>query len=331
MPETRLRNVLVTGASGFVGTVLCTRLVERGYRITRALRSAAQPRADSTIACTDIVVGDIAAEAPWERALREVDAVVHLAARTHVMHETADDPLALYRLTNVDGTRRLAQSAVRAGVQRFIFLSSVKVNCETTQGTPLNEAHLPKPDDAYGVSKLEAEHTVCESASGTQMQYVILRPPLLYGPGVKGNFLRLMRAVDRGIPLPLASIANRRSLLNVDNLVDAIIVSLEHPAAGGQLYLLADDLGVSTPSLVRAIAQPMARHARLLPCPVSLLKMAGRITGRAAAVSRLVDSLQIDNAKLRHELGWEPRLSLAAGLEQTARWYYRHPAHGGSA
>jgi nucleoside-diphosphate-sugar epimerase len=254
-------------------------------------------------------------------AMNGVDSVVHLAARTHVMRDTAADPLAEYRRINVTGTQALAEAAQAAGVRRFIFLSSIKVNGEGTTLRPYSETDAPCPEDAYGVSKREAELAL--SAAAADMETVVLRPPLLYGPGVKGNFLRLMRAIERGMPLPLGSIHNHRSLLYVGNLVDAIMLSLDHPAAAGKTYLVADDEGISTPGLVRAIAAAMHRPARLLPFPPPLLRFAGAITGKSAAVSRLLGSLQIDSSKIRRELGWQPRHTLKEGLRPTAEWYYR--------
>jgi nucleoside-diphosphate-sugar epimerase len=247
--------------------------------------------------------------------------VVHLAARTHVIRDTAAEPRAEYRRLNVEGTRTLAHAAQTAGVRRFIFLSSIKVNGEATTVRPFTENDTPQPEDAYGISKWEAELAL--RAAAASMETVVLRPPLLYGPGVKGNFLRLMRAIERGVPLPLGSIHNRRSVLSLGNLVDAMIVCLDHPAAAGQTYLLADDENPSTPELVRAIAAALHKRARLVAFPPQLLRIAGAVTGKSAAVSRLLGSLQIDSSRIRGELGWKPRQALAEGLSQTAEWYYR--------
>lgn len=310
--------VLVTGANGFVGTAICDALCAHGISVRRAIR---RPETDLT-AGKDVVIGDLGPDTDWNLALRNVDAVIHLAARTHVMRDTVTDPLAEYRRVNVDATRALARAAGDAGVRRFIFLSSIKVNGERTGAQPYSERDLPQPEDAYGRSKWEAEQALGEvAASG--LETVVLRAPLLYGPGVKGNFLSLMRAIDRGLPLPLASIRNRRSLLYVGNLVDALILCLDHPAAANRTYLLADGDGVSTPDLVRGIARALAKPSRLLPFPRSLLQLAGAATGRSTAVSRLLESLQIDSSMIRRELKWEPRYDMARGLAETARWYHQ--------
>ena len=310
------RRALVTGATGFVGTALCDALRRQNWDVRRALRTG-----NSLASLDDAVVGDIGPATDWRVALRGVDVVIHLAARTHVMRDTAADPLAAYRRLNVEGTQTLTHAAQAAGVRRFIFLSSIKVNGESTTLRPYTENDAPYPEDPYGVSKREAELALRAAAAG--METVVLRPPLLYGPGVKGNFLRLMRATERGVPLPLGSIQNHRSLLYLDNLIDAMIVCLDHPAAVGQTYLLADDEDPSTPELVRAIAAALHKRARLIGFPPQLLKIAGAVTGKSAAVSRLLGSLQIDSSKIRGELGWQPRYALAEGLRQTAEWYYR--------
>jgi nucleoside-diphosphate-sugar epimerase len=310
------RRALVTGATGFVGIALCDVLRQQNWDVRRALRTGS-----SLASIDDAMVGDIGPATDWRAALRDVDVVIHLAARTHVMRDTAADPLAAYRRLNVEGTQTLADAAQAAGVRRFIFLSSIKVNGEATTLRPFTENDAPQPEDAYGVSKWEAELALGAAAAG--METVVLRPPLLYGPGVKGNFLRLMLAIQRGIPLPLGSIHNHRSLLSLGNLVDAIMVCLDHPAAAGQTYLLADDKDPSTPELVRAISAALHKRARLIAFPPQLLKIAGAVTGKSAAVSRLLGSLQIDSSKIRGELGWQPRYALAEGLRQTAEWYYR--------
>jgi nucleoside-diphosphate-sugar epimerase len=315
---TNERQALVTGANGFVGKALCVALRKHGWMVRRALRTA---YADAG-AFDDVVVSDIGLATDWRRAVSGIDTVIHLAARTHVMHDAVADPLIEYRHINVDGTQALAKAAESAGVRRFIFVSSIKVNGEATSMRPYTEHDAPRPEDAYGISKLESEQAL--KAAATRMQTVVLRPPLLYGPGVKGNFLRLMRAIERGVPLPLASVRNRRCLLYVENLIDAIVLCLDHPAAAGQTYLLSDDNeGTSTPTLVRAIALAMNKPARLLPFPPTLLKMAAVTINKSAAAARLVGSLQIDSGKIRCDLEWHPRYTLAEGLCLTAEWYYR--------
>jgi UDP-N-acetyl-alpha-D-quinovosamine dehydrogenase len=315
-----LCKILVTGANGFVGTALCHALIGHGLGARRAVRCA-----DAVIAPgEDVVVGELGPTTAWRQALQGVDVVIHLAARAHVMRDAAVDPLADYRRVNVLGTQGLAQAAAAAGVRRMVFLSSIKVNGEKTAGKPYTEQDLPHPQDAYGVSKWEAEQVLLAIAAASHMEAVVLRPPLLYGPGVKGNFLSLMRTIDRGVPLPLASIHNRRSLLYVGSLIDALISCLDHPAAAGKTYLVADNEGVSTPDLIRGIARALRKPARLLPFPPPLLKLAGAMAGKADSVARLLGSLQVDTNRIRRELGWQPCTDMTRGLAETARWYHQH-------
>lgn len=252
----------------------------------------------------------------WHAALTGCQAVVHLAARVHIMHDMVDDPLALYRTTNTDATLNLARQAARAGVKRFVFVSSIKVNGEG-RDTAYTETDAPAPEDAYAISKWEAEQGLWQIARETGLEVVVLRPPLVYGPGVKANFRRLLDTVARGWPLPLGAIENRRSLLYLGNFVDAIRVCVEHPAAAGQTFLVDDGQPVSTPELVRAVAHAMARPARLLAIPVGLLEFAGALFGRRTAVARLTGSLWVDSALIRTRLGWMPPYSMAAGLAAT--------------
>ena len=309
----RETNVLITGATGFIGRALCEGA--SGYRVRRATRSLGTSRPGA------IAVGDITPDTDWRRALENVQCVVHLAARTHVLHETASDPLSEYRRINVEGTLRLAEQASQMGVRRLVFMSSVKVNGESTQH-PFTERDAPRPEDGYGISKWEAEQALARLAAATRLEVVVLRPPLVYGPHVKGNFLRLIETVARRMPLPLASISNHRSLLYVGNLVDAVLAAMESPHAAGRTYLLSDGEDVATPDLVRAMALALGVPPRLLPCPVPLLMLAGVLTGRRAAVARLTGSLQVDSTAARRDLEWRPRYTLAQGLAETARWYH---------
>lgn len=301
--------VMVSGANGFVGRALCAHLGQRGLAAVPAVRRPAGFAGES-------VVGEIDGATDWTAALASCDAVVHLAARVHVMHDTAHDPLALYRATNTDATLNLARQAARAGVKRFVFVSSIKVNGEGRDAA-YREADAPAPEDPYAISKWEAEQGLRQLAQETGLELVILRPPLVYGPGVRANFRRLLDLVARGWPLPLGAIVNRRSLLYLGNFVDAIRVCLEHPAAAGQTFLIDDGQPVSTPELIRAIAQAMARPARLLPVPAGLLARAGTLFGKRAAVERLTGSLWVDSALIRTRLGWTPPYSMAAGLAAT--------------
>jgi len=264
----------------------------------------------------EVVVPDMNAQTDWHAALAGCNAVVHLAARVHLMHDTAQDPLALYRATNTEATLNLARQAAQAGVKRFVFISSIKVNGEGCD-TPYRETDVAAPEDAYAMSKWEAEQGLQRIAQETGLEIVILRPPLVYGPGVKANFLRLMRMVQRGWPLPLGAIRNRRSLLYLGNFVDAICLCVEHPAAAGQTFLLDDGAPVSTPQLVRAVARAMGRPARLLAVPVGVLELAGALLGKRKAVARLTGSLCVDSSAIRLRLGWKPPFSMEAGLAAT--------------
>lgn len=316
--------ILVTGADGFVGQALCQELC-RQDRIVRGAVRAQKPgaAADNLRQVKLVSVGSIDGGTDWTAALNGVHTVIHLAGRAHVMHENKGDPLVQYRRVNVDGTKRLAQMAARAGAKRFVFMSSVKVNGETTVGGPFAEDSPPSPKDAYGISKWEAEQALNQFALSSGLEVVTLRPPLIYGPRVKGNFLRLMQAVARGYPFPLASTRNRRSLIYVDNLVDAILACVESPAAAGNTYLVSDGEDVSTPDLIRLLAGALGVPARLFPCPEVILKFGAALLGKSDAAARLTDSLQVDSSKIRNELGWQPQLTLAQGLEQTAQWYLK--------
>ena len=301
--------VLVTGAAGFVGKALVRDLAEHGHDAIPAVRRmAALPN--------EVVVPDMDAQTDWHAALAACSAVVHLAARVHLMRDTAQDPLALYRATNTEATLNLARQAAQAGVKRFVFVSSIKVNGEG-RDQAYRETDEPAPEDAYAVSKWEAEQGLRRIAQETGLEIAILRPPLVYGPGVKANFLRLLRTVARGWPLPLAAIHNRRSLLYLGNFVDAIRVCVEHPAAAGQTFLLDDGQPVSTPELVRAVARAMGRPARLLAVPVDMLEIVGTLLGKRASVARLKGSLWVDSSLIRRRLGWTPPYSMEAGLAET--------------
>lgn len=284
-----------------------------------AARSAAAPGATITIA-----VGDIGPATDWSAALAGIECVVHLAGRAHVASE-GSAALAAARLVNVDGTRRLAEAAAANGVRRLVFLSSVKVNGEATGATPYGESDPPRPEDAYGITKWEAEQALRQVAASSRMEIVVLRAPLVYGAGVKGNFLRLADLVARGVPLPLASVCNRRSLLYVGNLVDAIASCLASSRAGGKTYFVSDNEDVSTPTLVHALGGALGTPARLIACPVALLELAAAAIGRRADLRKLIGSLQIDTSWIRTDLGWRPPYSFLGGLQETARWYRGRP------
>jgi nucleoside-diphosphate-sugar epimerase len=236
------------------------------------------------------------------------------------MHETAPAPLAAFRIANTDGTFRLAKEAEAAGVKRFVFLSTIGVNGDNSGLTPYREESVPSPHNAYAVSKYEAEERLAELAAESGMELVVLRAPLVYGPGNPGNFLSLLRAVSSGIPLPFAAITNRRSFLYVENLVDALETCAIHPAAKGA-FLVCDGEDLSTADLIRRIATALDVPARLFPCPLALLKIAGTLAGKAGAVRQITNSLQVDNAKIREKLNWTPPYTVDEGLLKTAQWF----------
>lgn len=312
-------SVLVTGMTGFIGEALTAALRSAGHRVKGAGRSKPPPeRLGKGIEYLE--VGELGADTDWAVALQDVAAVVHLAGRAHVVREGSGDQLSIYRQINTLATERLARQAAGAGVRRFVFISSVLVNGSQTTATPFSEADRPAARGPYARSKLEAEHALHRIADETGLELVILRPPLVYGPGVGGNFLRLMRIVDRGIPLPLANIHNRRSLVGVSNLCDLLHRCLDQPAAAGKTFLAADET-LSTPTLVRRIAQALGRPARLWPCPPALLRLGGRLIGRQATIARLAESLEVDCEKARRVLSWTPATSMAAELASTAAWW----------
>ena len=316
--ESVLKSVLVTGANGFIGSILCNRLVVEKWNVSGSVRSEKNYLLVQGV--KNVIIGDVNAVTDWNAALQGIDTVVHLAARVHVMKDSSTEPLQAYRKVNVKGTENLACQAAELGVKRFIFLSTVKVNGEENRKA-YTESDRPSPMDSYGISKMEAEKIISDIDVKTGMETVILRPPLVYGPGVKANFLRLLRVVDRGIPLPLASTKNQRSMIYVENLVDAILQCMRNPYAAGQTYLVSDRQNVSTPELIRMIAAALQKGPRLFRFPPLALYIIGRLTGRGPAVDRLIGSLTVDTGKIRNELGWTAPFTLEEGLRNTAFWY----------
>lgn len=310
--------VLVTGATGFVGQFVCQALRARGLRVRAALR---RPDATPTGADEAVVTGEIGPRTLWRDALEGIDAVVHLAARVHVMRDTATDPLAEFRRVNTVATQALARQAGNGGVRRLVLVSTVKVNGEATRGTPFRESDPAGPQDPYGVSKWEAEQALWRVCAETGLEGVVVRPPLVYGPGVGGNLRRLLRALAGGWPLPFGAVDNRRSLIGVWNLAELLAVALEHQAAAGETFLAADGEDLSTPELLRRLGTALGRPARLVPIPSAVLRLGGLLLGRRDLVERLCGSLQVDAGKAREVLGWTLPVPVDEGLARTARWY----------
>lgn len=309
--------VLVTGAGGFVGGALVSRLLVDG----KFLPIAAARGATSLVGLCPVVSLDLA-EAGVMPSLDSVQVVVHAAARVHVMSETATDALAMFRNINVDGTLRLARRAAESGVARFIFISSIKVNGESTAtGQAFTADSVPAPADPYGVSKYEAEEGLKQLGRETGMEVVIIRPPLVYGPGVKANFLSMMQWLNKGLPLPLGAIDNRRSLVAIGNLVDLIVTCIEHPAAANQTFLVSDGKDLSTTQLLRHLAQALGRKPLLVPIPEGVLSMVASVFGRQAIAQRICGSLQVNIDKNRDVLGWVPPVNVDRAMLQTARYY----------
>lgn len=316
-------NVLVTGINGFVGKSLIGALLEHQYQVVAAVRNQGKLVAN----VKQFAVGDIDANTNYATSLGCVDTVVHLAARVHIMNDHALDPLAEFRKVNVDGTLNLARQAAKAGVRRFIFISSVKVNGEITSSpnpSPANgrgvsiafsEVDIPNPQDAYGMSKLEAEQGLLKIAQETGMEVVIIRPPLIYGPGVKANFASLLSVVKKGLPLPLGSIHNKRSFVYVDNLVSFIMRCIDHPAAVNQVFLVSDGQDLSTTELLKECASAMGVKSRLIPVPQKWLEVGAALLGKSDVAKRLCGDLQVDITKARELVGWSPPYSVAEGLK----------------
>ena len=311
--------VLVTGANGFVGRAVCSHLSSIGTDVVAAVRrESAKVPPDVSRVLVDQARGD----SMWDAALAEASGVVHLAARVHVMKEVAANPLEEFRRVNVEGTVRLARRAAGAGIRRFVFVSSLKVNGEE-RDSPYTPEDQPAPEDAYAQSKWEAEQELRAVERQTGMEVAIVRPPLVYGPGVGANFLKLMETVRKGTPLPFASIRNRRSLVFVGNLADALAACLTRPAAAGQTFLVSDGHDVSTPELIRMVGEAMQAPVRLLPLPPACLRLAGRLAGRQQEIARLTGSLTVDTRAIRQQLEWDPPFSLHDGLAVTAADYWK--------
>jgi nucleoside-diphosphate-sugar epimerase len=297
---------LITGAKGFIGGHLLSKLGE----LNEDVQSFSFDEFNATANQDEI-----------NYLLKGTKIVIHLAARVHVMNDNAADPLAAFQATNLHGSVNLARQAAEAGVRRFIYVSSIKVNGEYTDDKPFTEADKPNPQDPYGVSKWQAEQALHEISRQTGMELVIVRPPLVYGAGVKANFYNLLKLTSKALPLPLGAIENRRSMIYVENLVDALVLCATHPEAVGQTYLVSDGQETSTPDLIMAISRAMQRPNRVYPFPVSLLRLAARLLGKSSVIDRLTQSLVIDSSKIRNELGWQPPYTMQQGLQITSDWF----------
>jgi len=322
-----MKQVLVTGSDGFVGRALCAVLAKQGVSVRCGLMEPLQKANAHDPEAIDIlenlettVYGSIGPKTVWDMALAGVDTVFHCAARAHVLKDTAQDPLTAYREVNVEGAARLARSAGLAGVQRLVYISSIGVHGSTSE-TPINEQSAIHPDKAYAQSKWEAEEKLREIAQKSSVDITIVRPPLVYGPGVRGNFLRLLNWAYKRTPLPLASIDNRRSFIALDNLISALWACAQAPAAANNTFVFADAEVVSTSQLVRRMAQHLGRPGRLVPCSPKLLRTAAKLVGRGEDAERLLGSLRVDPRKAVQTLGWKPAVSMDQGLARMCQWY----------
>lgn len=306
-------NILLTGASGFLGSRLLDALdAHLEYNNTAAFRMISIQSS-----CNSVQISTIDGNTDWSEALTNQQVVIHAAARAHIMKDEAIDPLEEYRKVNVDGTLNLARQAAAAGINRFIFISSIKVNGEQTHnGQTFKPDDIPAPEDAYGISKWEAEQGLQIIAAETGMEIVIIRPPLVYGPGVKGNFASMINIIQRGLPLPLGAIHNQRSLVALDNLVNLIITCIKHPAAANQVFLAGDGQDLSTTKLLCGVARAMGKPSRLISVPAWLLMLGMTLIGKRVLAQRLLGSLQVDITKAQTVLGWQPPVSVEDGLKR---------------
>ncbi|OGT95934.1 MAG: NAD-dependent dehydratase [Geobacteraceae bacterium GWB2_52_12] len=313
-------NTFITGGPGFVGSALIKRLLLENLGLTVAVLPG-EDAGHLPVAVGRVTVEPLSEFSDYATSLQNVDCVIHLAARVHVMQETATDPLQEFRKVNLYGTERLARQAAKAGVKRFVFMSTIGVNGDNSGDKPYIEGDVVHPHNHYSVSKYEAEVALRQISIETGMEVVIIRAPLVYGPGNPGNFLSLLRIVSKSFPLPLASISNKRSLIYIGNLVDALATCATHPAAAGQTFLVSDGEDVSTPELIRRTASALGVPVRLFPVPSSIIHLAGKLIGKSPAVNRLTGSLMVDSTKIRRELGWKPPFTMEEGLRETAIWF----------
>lgn len=312
--------IVVTGATGFVGKAVVRKLIAQGDQVCPIVRHSVGWKGEFS-------VSDIGGNVDWGPALVQCGAVVHLAARVHVMNDTAKDALAEFRRINVGGTLNLARQAAMAGVRRFVYVSSIKVNGESTKpARPFTPGDMPAPSDYYGISKMEAEEGLSDISRETEMEVVIVRPPLVYGPGVKANFRAMMRCLKLGIPLPLGAINNQRSLVSVDNLADMLANCVRHPAASNKVFLVSDGEDLSTAQLLTRLGIALGRPARLISVPPKLLTVGATLLGSSRFTKRLCGSLQVDISETRRLLNWIPPISVDEGLRRTVEDFLRNDA-----
>jgi nucleoside-diphosphate-sugar epimerase len=308
--------VLVTGANGFIGRALTAELLKRGHEVTAAVRQASEIPATRVV-----VVGEVDGTTAWDAALEGIDVVMHLAAHVHVLDPEAARDLERFRAVNVAGTERLARAAAARGVRRFVFFSTVGVHGVKSGARPFRESDAAQPAIAYAQSKWEAEERLRSFAAGIGLPFTILRPPLVYGPGVEAKFLQLLGVLRRGIPIPFGAVRNQRSMIYVSNLVDAAILAAEHPAAVGREFFVTDDEAWSIGDLVRSLARAMNRAPRLVPVPETVLRLGGVVTGQTGRLRPLLDSLVVDDSAFRAATGWKPPHAAEDGLRATVEWY----------
>jgi nucleoside-diphosphate-sugar epimerase len=320
------RRILVTGASGFIGRALCVALRGQGHYVRGAVRKTASPRSGDNL--DTVVVGNIGPDTRWDRALENIDTVVHLAARAHVLKESSRDPMSEFSRVNTQGTEQLARAAAAMGVKRFLYMSTIGVNGSHTETKPFTEADEPRPMDAYALSKWRAEQAVWDVARRDDLGVTVIRPPLVYGPGNPGNFFRLLKLLDSGWPIPLGGIRNSRSMIYVDNLVDMVATCIRRPAATGNVFVVSDGEDISTPNLIVHMSKALGKSPRMFALPKKVLRGLAALVGRTGEIEKLSASLIIDISKVQAVLDWKPPVRLEQGLWSTVDWYRSlvHPA-----
>lgn len=307
-------HILITGGNGFVGKELCKSLVNQGINVTSVVRSTA-----AEMPGVNIIVRSLSNQTDWQDILKDVDVIIHLAGRAHVMKEDEEDPYKAYAEVNVEATRHLAEQAVLNGVQRFVFVSTVKVNGESTKLNAFNEYKKAQPEDDYAKTKFEAEKTLNALAKKSKMDVVIIRPPLIYGKNVKANFRRLIKLSQSGVPMPFGAINNKRSLISLENLIDFLLLCAKHPKAANETFLISDDDDVSTTQLIQTIADASNKKTILIPVPVAWLEFVLRLVGKPSLSMRLFGNLQVDTAKAKTLLNWRPLISFKEGISNAVK------------